>query len=130
MRAFTMLRSFPELFTSAKAFDAEVLLGSQRLNRRGLHAARVRLAYALTQRRRGRLASALSSADRAAFDRQGFVVLPDFLPRAAFHALVEQVRAHRATVRERAEGSTLLRKDSGRPGAAHRHPRARVTAGG
>lgn len=36
---------FGELFTGAKSFKANPLLGSERLNRYGLHAARVWSAY-------------------------------------------------------------------------------------
>ncbi|MFT3921787.1 MAG: phytanoyl-CoA dioxygenase family protein [Myxococcales bacterium] len=96
--------------TRAKSFQDPVLLGSPRLNRWGLHRLRVRLAYAVNRRRRKRLAHRLDPRDREAFDRDGFVMLPNFLPQAAFDALVAQVRALRVDVKERAEGSTLLRK--------------------
>jgi Phytanoyl-CoA dioxygenase (PhyH) len=99
-----------QVFTASKAFDERWVLGNPRLNHLGLHGLRVQLAYALNQRRRARLAAQLSASDRSAFDRDGFVVCPDFLSAAHFAQLLAQVRGHRTQMRERAEGSTLLRK--------------------
>ena len=65
----------------AKSFEANPLLGSPWLNRRGLHLARKRLAQRLGARRRAALADALSLQERTAFDRDGYLVIPDFLPR-------------------------------------------------
>jgi hypothetical protein len=105
-----LLASVVQLPTAAKAFEEHTLLGSGRLNRWGLHALRVKLAYQFNQRRRARLSSLLCAADRASFDRNGFVVRRDFLPAAAFAALRAQVNGYTTSVQERAEGSTLLRK--------------------
>lgn len=99
-----------QLFTSEKSFRTNPLLGSERLNRWGLHEARVRAAHALTERRRARFASAVPEPVRRAFDEQGFVVLHDFLPPAVFEALSREVIGCRAPARERWEGDTLLRK--------------------
>jgi hypothetical protein len=99
-----------QLFTAAKSFERNPLIGSRRLNERGLHAARVRLAYRLAMRRRRRLATLVSAADRAAFLRDGFVVRRGFLPAADFAALVAEVKSYRGLMREMAEGDTLMRK--------------------
>jgi hypothetical protein len=56
------------------------------------------------------LSRALAADERARFDRDGYVVCPEFLPPSLFGALEAQVRALRTDVRERPEGSTLLRK--------------------
>ena len=69
------------LATGAKSFRDNPVIGSSELNRRGLHARRARLAHEMAWRRRGRLAHLVSAADRAAFDRDGFVVRENFLPR-------------------------------------------------
>ena len=67
------------LATSAKSFRDNPVIGSPRLNRAGLHVARVRLAHRMAEWRRERLASLISVDDRAAFDRDGFV-FGDLLP--------------------------------------------------
>src|SRR5690349_23007895 len=98
------------LFTSVKTFSPGGLIGDPLWNERGLHAWRVELAYVLNRRRRARLARALPSELRAAFDRDGYVLVPDFLPGPVFAALCQQIQLLKTDVRERAEGGTLLRK--------------------
>jgi len=99
-----------QLATGAKSFERNALIGSRRLNQWGLHASRVAVAYRLAQARRRRLARLVSEEDRAAFDRDGFVVRPNFLSDAQFAALLEQVRSYRGPLREITEGDTVMRK--------------------
>ena len=99
-----------ELLTGAKSFERNGILGNSWLNERGLHASRVRLAHRLADARRSRLAAAVSAQDRAAFARDGFIVHRDFLPDTSFRSLLNEVREHRFTVREKREGDSILRK--------------------
>ena len=99
-----------QLVTGAKSFERNLVIGNRHLNERGLHAARVNVAYKLANARRRRLAGMISEEDRAAFDRDGFVVRPDFLPQQQFAALVGQIRAYRGPLREITEGDTVMRK--------------------
>jgi hypothetical protein len=99
-----------QLLTGAKSFEANPLIGSRRLNRWGLHARRVESAHRLAWARRARLAGRLSPEDRAAFDRDGFVVRRDALPKDTFARLVAEIDAYRGPIREKAEGRTVLRK--------------------
>ena len=101
---------FAQLFTGAKSFERNVLVGSSILNRWGLHAARVAVAYRLAGARRRRLASLISAADREAFDRDGFVLRQNFLPHREFAALVAEIKAYRGPLREISEGDTIVRK--------------------
>lgn len=115
-----------QLLTGAKSFADNPLIGSRRLNERGLHAGRVRLAQRLAQARRARLAPLVSEADRTAFDRDGFVMRPDFLPAEAFAALLAQVRAYRGPVREQAQGGAVTRRIALEPTVLRDIPAARV----
>jgi hypothetical protein len=99
-----------QLATGEKSFERNLVIGSRQLNEWGLHAARVSIAYKLASARRRKLAGLISDEDRAAFDRDGFVVLPGFLPEPQFAALVAQVRAYRGPLREITEGDTVMRK--------------------
>jgi len=99
-----------QLATATKSFERNGLIGSRRLNERGLHAARVAVAHRVADRRRHRLAGLVSAADREAFARDGFVVHPDFLPPEAFAALLAQLKAYRGGLREIVEGDTIMRK--------------------
>lgn len=99
-----------QLATGSKSFEHNKLIGNPRLNERGLHTARVSLAHRIAASRRRRLAGLVSSADRDAFDRDGFVVHENFLPAAQFAALQQQVQAYRGPLREIVEGDTIMRK--------------------
>lgn len=99
-----------QLLTGAKSFLDNPLIGSPRLNRRGLHVGRVRLARAMAERRRARLAAAVDPADRAAFERDGFVLKRDFLPPETFAALRDQLREWAGPAREMVQGDTVTRR--------------------
>ncbi len=99
-----------QLVTGTKSFERNRVIGSPWLNERGLHAARVSLAHRIAAMRRRRLAGVVAAADRHAFERDGFVVRPNFLPNAEFAELLRQVKAYRGPLREIAEGDTIMRK--------------------
>jgi hypothetical protein len=99
-----------QLLSGTKSFERNRLIGSRRLNERGLHVARVRLAHSVAAARRRRLEGLVSSADRDDFARDGFVMRRDFLAAAEFAALLGEVKAYRGGLREIAEGDTIMRK--------------------
>lgn len=111
MRALAPIRAVgwaAGVLGSDKSFKANPILGSERLNRRGLHRRRVALAAALAERRRRSMAERLDPADRAAFDRDGFVIKPDFLGDG-FERLREAVLARPLPAREMRQGRTVTR---------------------
>jgi hypothetical protein len=61
-------------------------------------------------RRRARLAHIVTPQDRAAFDRDGFVLREQFLPPAEFDRLRERIFAHAAPAREMMQGDTVTRR--------------------
>ncbi len=99
-----------QLLTGTKSFERNRVIGSRRLNQRGLHVARVALAHRIAAMRRKRLAGLVAAADRQDFERDGFVIRRDFLPAAEFAALLGQVKSYRGGLREIAEGDTIMRK--------------------
>jgi hypothetical protein len=99
-----------QLATGAKSFRDNPIIGSRRLNDRGLHRARVQIAHQLAWNRRSRLTADLPDQDRAAFDRDGFVIVRDFLPPEDFSALREAVLAQRFATREMRQGNTITRR--------------------
>jgi hypothetical protein len=52
----------------------------------------------------------ISAADRAAFDRNGFVMREEFLPRETFERLRDALFAHPAPAREMLQGDTVTRR--------------------
>ena len=111
-----------QLLTGAKSFMDNPLIGSQRLNQRGLHAGRVALAARLAASRRRRLARGLSEADRAVLDRDGVIAKADFLPPEEFAALRAQVEAYRGPMRETVQGNAATRRVALDPGALDAMP--------
>ena len=99
-----------QLLTGARSFLDNPLIGSDRLNRRGLHVWRVRTASALAERRRARLEDAVDRADREAFKRDGYVEKRDFLPPDQFARMRDQLLAWRGPAREMVQGDTITRR--------------------
>jgi len=75
-----------------------------------LHVARVRLAERLVAWRRERLVSLISEDDRAAFDRDGFILKRNFLPAADYARMREQVLSFRGPARDQLQGDTMTRR--------------------
>ena len=114
-----------ELATGAKSFIDNPVLGSPALNRRGLHIARLKLAHRIAWSRRKRLASQLSAVDREAFDRDGFVCLPNFLPADEFTRLRDFLLLTEFEAREHRQGDTITRRVAIDPEVVDRSPELR-----
>jgi Phytanoyl-CoA dioxygenase (PhyH) len=98
------------LATGAKSFRDNPVIGSPTLNRAGLHVARVRLAHKAAEWRRERLASLISDEDRGEFERDGFILKPNYLPPSDYAALKQQVLSFRGSARHQLQGDTLTRR--------------------
>ncbi len=116
-----------QLPTGAKSFMDNPILGNPTLNGWGLHVWRMGLAHRLAQSRRRRLAHLVAPEDRQGFDRDGFVVKPGFLPPELFARLLDQVQAHRGTVRETVQGNTVTRRIALDPSTLAHMPALRTT---
>lgn len=95
------------VLTGAKSFLDNPLLGSQWLNRAGLHAWRLTAAHRLAWWRRGRLASGVPDELRKAFDRDGFVIVRDLLLPDQFEELRRAVFESVAECRSHRQGDTI-----------------------
>ena len=114
------------LATGAKSFRDNPVIGSPTLNRAGLHVARVRLAHRAAEWRRQRLQSLISEEDRANFERDGYVLKPNFLPAPEFAALKEQVLSFRGPARAQLQGDAMTRRIALDKEALARLPAARL----
>ena len=99
-----------QLATSAKSFLDHPLIGSQRLNRMGLHRARVRIADRLCRWRRRRLAKAVPKTWRESFDRDGFVVIENVIPPESFQSMREALLGTEWEAREMRQGDAITRR--------------------
>ena len=107
--ALTLPLAAAAIFTGAKSFRANPVLGSSALNRHGLHVMRRRLAARLGAQRRRRLQHLVSAADRAEFDRNGFIVKHGFLAPDCFAAFRADILRLEMPAREAVIGDTLTR---------------------
>lgn len=98
------------LATGAKSFRDNRIIGSKRLNRRGLHRFRVRLAHRLAWSRRARLAHLVSADDRRQLAEQGYVLVRDVLPPQEFARLRDALLAYAAPAREMVQGDAITRR--------------------
>ncbi len=114
-----------QLATGAKSFRDNPLIGSPELNRRGLHEKRVRIAHDMAWRRRERLARLVSAEDRAAFDRDGYIMRENFLPEDEFKRLKDEVFAYEGPAREMIQGDTITRRMAVGPEALRASPALR-----
>ena len=118
-----------QLFTSAKSFLDNPILGSPTLNRLGLHRTRVTASARLCAWRRGRLAKTLPGEWRQAFERDGFVVVPDFLPQPQFARLQHAILDYRAPAREMRQGDAITRRMAVDPAMLRAVPDLRALLG-
>lgn len=117
------------LGTGAKSFVDNPILGSEALNRRGLHVARLRLAHRLAWWRRDRLAAAVPTEWREQFDRDGFVEVREFLPVEDFARLRDVLLNGEFEAREQQQGDTLTRRVAIGPDLLLQFPALRTVIG-
>lgn len=99
-----------QLATGAKSFADNPFIGSRRLNRMGLHRARVRLAWRMAQMRRRRLAHLVSAEERAAFDRQGYIEWRGVVPPERFATMRSAILERAWPAREMRQGDAVTRR--------------------
>ena len=114
------------LATGAKSFVDNPILGSERLNRRGLHVSRLKLAHAMAWSRRRRLASAVPSQWRERFDRAGYVEIRDFLPAEQFQELQTALLHGEFDTREHQQGDSITRRVAVGPDLLRKVPQLRT----
>lgn len=96
------------VFGTEKSFLANPIIGSRRLNEMGLHRARVAAAARMARFRRS-LMTDVPAADRAAYDRDGFVVKENYLPPDVFDRVRAEVFGQPHPAREMRQGQTVTR---------------------
>lgn len=99
-----------QVVTGAKSFADNPILGSRRLNERGLHVGRLKLAHRLAWSRRRSLASKVPTEWREEFDRDGYVEVRNFLPADAFARLQSALLGSKFESREHQQGDTVTRR--------------------
>lgn len=101
---------FAQIFTGAKSFSNNPIIGNRILNIMGLHVFRTVLAATVTRFRMGCLSGLATREQRQSFQRDGFVLINDFLPDEQFQSLNLEVRNLHGEVRECVQGDTLTHR--------------------
>ena len=115
-----------QLATGAKSFADNPILGSRRLNRLGLHVWRLKVAHAFARSRRARLAHLVPTELRAQFDRDGFVVVSNFLPPDEFASFQTAMLSSELPTRMHQQGDTITRRVAVGPRMLGRFPQLRA----
>lgn len=100
------------VFTGAKSFVRNPVIGSLWLNQRGLHVARVRLAQMLAAWRRLLIGPfiAVTGDQKRAFAKDGYIKVENFLPDALYEKVRAEAFAHTAAPREMRQGQAITRR--------------------
>ncbi|WP_417693372.1 phytanoyl-CoA dioxygenase family protein [Roseibium sp.] len=92
-----------------KSYMKNPIIGSERLNKLGLHRKRVEIAEAMANSRRSRLASVVPDEHRAFFDQNGYMVVENFLPAEIYEKLLMETAEKTFAAREMRQGQTVTR---------------------
>ena len=114
-----------QILTGTKSFRNPVI-GSEWLNRKGLHVWRVKATARIVEWRRRRIRHLIPESERLFFARNGYIERRDLLPDADFRALVAEVEALKAPAREMKEGDAITRRIPLTPEILHRSPGIRA----
>ncbi len=100
-----------QIFTGAKSFRDNPILGSTVLNRLGLHVLRLVTAAGMAKFRYLCLSRLLSTEERRTYNENGFLLIENFLPQDSFDSLNAEVRAMQdVEVRQCVQGDTLTQR--------------------
>lgn len=97
---------FAELFTTAKSFAANPIIGNQTLNRLGLHIGRIRLAQIMTRWRWLFMGWMLPSDLKQQYREHGYVKIENFLSPEEFQTLRAEIVAFDGELRRMTQGDT------------------------
>lgn len=82
---------FLQLFSGAKSFEKNALLGSRFLNKHNLHIVRLKLAMRMASMRRRRLKSVVPDHLVESYEKDGFVRIENFLEEQHFQKLLHEI---------------------------------------
>jgi hypothetical protein len=97
----------PTIFSGAKSFRDNPVIGSRILNLCGLHVFRILLADTIYKIRRIPFTFGISSADRKSFNENGFVQRENFLPQELFTKIQNEVLNYNGKARQCVQGDTI-----------------------
>lgn len=97
---------FLQIFTEAKSFESNPIIGNQLLNRLGLHLFRLVLAHSLTAIRRFILSWGIPAGYRQQFKDRGYIVIEEALSKEHFESVQKEANQPWPEVRYFEQGDT------------------------
>jgi len=101
---------FVQLFTQAKSFKNNPIIGSLVLNRCGLHVIRIILAQSIMRLRFEMLSIGMDKNLKKSFLNDGYMVIENAMSEQRFQQIKNQVKSVDAEVRECQQGDTLTHR--------------------
>ena len=95
------------IFSEAKSFKTNPVIGNKVLNILGLHVFRTVLSHAIFKLRQFPLSFVISKEDKKAFRENGFILKENFVDSALFENIVKEVRAYNGMARQCVQGDTI-----------------------
>lgn len=99
-----------QIFTQAKSFRKNPVIGSRFLNRLGLHVFRLVVAHSIMQMRMGLLSFGIRAEHRKSYHQNGYILVENFLDEQQLESLKSEVYHCEGEVRECIQGDTLTHR--------------------
>ncbi len=99
-----------QLFTTAKSFKINPVIGNTLLNRIGLHVLRVILSHSIMKFRMVLLSFSIPRPLQKEYYEKGYILLENILPEKEFDSIVKEAHDIRADIRECIQGDTLTQR--------------------
>ena len=101
---------FAQLFSTAKSFSANPIIGNRTLNRLGLHVARIVISHGVMGFKMRLLSFGISREDSAFFRKNGYLLKTQFLEDELFQKLRSEAQNYTGETREGRQGNTLTQR--------------------
>ena len=99
-----------QIFTQAKSFSKNPVIGNRWLNIMGLHVARMILAHTVMRFRMLVMSRKIDSRQRREYFSKGYILVENFLPAEQHQRLLTEIHSANAEVRECKQGDTLTHR--------------------
>lgn len=99
-----------QLFSAAKSFKANPIIGSSLLNSMGLHVLRVVLSHGIMKFRMFLLSFSIPRSLQKEYYEKGYILLENALPEKEFDSVVKESHSVRSNIRECIQGDTLTQR--------------------
>ena len=98
------------IFTGAKSFEKNPVIGNYFLNQKGLHVYRMRAAHFFSQLHRRLLNSSVKKHYREQYDKQGYICIENFLSSDIFSSLQKNIMSEHWNRLDMNQGGVITRR--------------------